>query len=194
MRPGLLDRTQIVAAVCVNALVALMLTAVLWQVPSVTYAAPIRAVAQKQKFIPTVGTPSMLRISSVGIQLAVVEGDYQAKTNSWTLSDNDAMHATSTVPLNDSNGTTLLYGHGTAAVFANLVMLKKGDIANVQARSGDTYIYRYVQKRDVLPDDTSVFQVTGKPKLVLQTCSGPWDSQRSLYTFEFVKVNHERVS
>lgn len=195
MRLGFLNQPQIWAAAGINTAMVVMLTAVLWQVPTVMYHAPPHTLvlASKPNITVAVGKPAQLFIPSLGMQLAVQEGAFNAQTREWKLSDTSAMHATNSVPPNNSNGTTLLYGHGTPAVFASLVNLQKGDTAQVQATNGDIYVYRYSKKQDVTPDNTSIFRVDGPPTLVLQTCSGPWDSLRSLYAFTLVKVRHAHV-
>lgn len=188
MRFGSLDRSQLITGGVVNIATVFMLVMVLWRVPAMA-ASPLVAIHVKDTVqTADVGTPTRLTIASIGVRLPVQKGTYDSRTESWTLSDTSVLYATNTVPVNDSNGTTLLYGHGTSAIFANLGSLKKGDEARVRADDGNTYIYAYSSRRDVEPDDTTVFTVDGSPKLVLQTCSGPWDSKRSLYTFDLKAV------
>lgn len=194
MRFVSLNRRQIVAGGIINIMTVLMLFVVLWSVPSIhmrTYATNTGMHLTVQN--ADIGTPKHLNIASIGMSLPVHEGNYDLTTGTWALSDTSAMHATNSVPLNDSNGTTLIYGHGTTAIFAHLSSLQKGDEAKVMATNGGTYVYKYVSKKDVDPTDTSIFNADGPPTLVLQTCSGPWDSKRSLYTFHLVMVRHEHT-
>lgn len=193
MRRATLDRWHIASSSMLSITTGAMFMALLWNVPQV--AIPRYSSAVIVKPVPKlreaiIGTPSRIKIESVKINLSVDIGRYNAADSSWTLSETGAMYAANTVPLNDSNGTTLIYGHATWAVFGNLPDLRKGDLTEVRAKNDKVFIYSYSGRRDVSPDDTSVFDVDGPPRLVLQTCSGPWDSERSLYSFELVEVRH----
>lgn len=134
------------------------------------------------------GIPAKLVIQSIGMDLAVGTGSYDSNTGSWTNDGTKAYYADVSVPSNDHNGTTLIYGHGQQPVFGELHNLQPNDEAVVYSENGYYFHYSYQSMRQVLPTDTSVFQENGKPNLVLQTCSGAWDSYRSLYTFELKSV------
>lgn len=182
-----LDQTNFLAGTLLNLATVSMIIFVLWQVPSQPQPA-FSYTPPDMKRSATVGVPSHLEIASLGIELPVQPGSFDPASQNWTLSEESALHALATVPLNDANGATLLYGHATSAVFGNLPQLKPGDIAKVASDTGATFYYAYQSRIDVDPTDTRVFDTSGKPRLVLQTCTGPWDSMRSLYTFTLQRV------
>lgn len=186
-----LDKPQIASGFLLNIATVGMLVAVAWQVPVVANVLQTSYPVQSRAKLIEKGTPRHLKIAAIRLNLAISEGRYDPSSDSWTLSDTKVLHAINTVVPNDSNGTTLIYGHGTQNIFAALGGLQKGDKAEVRSKNGAVFVYRYSSRRDVEPTDTSIFRVKGEPRLVLQTCSGPWDSLRSLYTFQFVKVRHE---
>lgn len=135
------------------------------------------------------GTPARIIIPSLNIDVAIDVGTYNSVDASWTLSGYHAQYADLTVPANNSNGNTLIYGHNNKYVFGRL----RADIpANTQveiiATNGNHFYYTYVGSQSVTPDDVSLFSYTGSPMLVVQTCTGSWHEQRKLATFRFDKV------
>lgn len=133
-----------------------------------------------------VGAPVKIVVPGVGINLEVSPGTYDESIGDWTLSYSQALHADSSMPINDVNGTTLIYAHALPGLFGALTGLSPGMTAEVQTDNSRIFSYRFVSQTDVLPADTTVFTAEGPPTLVLQTCSGPWDAYRSLYSFEFI--------
>lgn len=193
MQRAMLDVQHVVASITLSIFTSVMIVALVWYVPpsspivhhsSVVISKPVLAITKKA----VSGTPEHLEIPEINVDLSIEPGRFNPEDNSWTLSDTGVLFATNTVPVNNNNGTTLLYGHGTWPIFGNLPDLKIGDEARVRVASGDVFVYKYLHRRDVLPTDTRIFDIDGPPRLVLQTCSGPWDSERSLYSFEFVEV------
>lgn len=182
------DCTNFLAGTLLNLAVVSMITIVLWQVPPVpTFAYSVTP--SKITKEPIIGSPDRLTITRLGIDLSVEPGFFDPHSRDWTLSDDAALYAMATVPPNDSNGATLLYGHATEAVFGTLPQLKPGDIATIDSKKGgETFRYIYQSRIDVEPTDTRVFDSTGEPRLVLQTCTGPWDSMRSMYLFTLESV------
>ena len=154
--------------------------------PPVYVITPVYA-AQKQ-VAPIVGVPTRVVVPSVGIDLLVVNGSFDSEKQEWYLSDDKAQHADVSVPVNDSNGTTLIYGHDRPAIFAPLHELPDEAVAYVFTKNKLKFIYKYQSLRTVMPSDVSVFTVNGTPSLVLQTCTGDWDEYRALYRFSFEKV------
>jgi sortase (surface protein transpeptidase) len=130
------------------------------------------------------GIPTRIVISSLGLDLAVGTGSYDSSTESWTIDDTKAYFADVSVPLNNRGGTTLIYGHNQGPVFGGLHSILPDSEAVVYSDSGYNFHYIYQSMQQVLPNDTSVFQDNGTPKLVLLTCSGGWDTYRSLYVFK----------
>lgn len=138
-----------------------------------------------QTFTATVGKPVELNVAAVGVHVPVQDGAFDPVTGEWTLSDSSAYFALPSVPSNDSNGTTIIYGHAKPGMFEPLINLQAGASANVRTDIGKTFTYEYVGMREVDPSDTTVFNDNGPPTLVLQTCSGPWDIYRALYEFKY---------
>lgn len=144
-------------------------------------------ITQKPTLIPAViGMPIHIAVPGVGVDLDVSPGSYDPSLGDWTLSYAEALHADSSMPINDSNGTTLIYAHALEGLFGSLPQLTPGMEAHITTDSGHRFRYRYQHHKAVSPSDTSVFTAKGAPTLVLQTCSGPWDTERSLYYFEFI--------
>lgn len=136
--------------------------------------------------IPKSGIPSRLVVPSIGIDMPIKVGDYNINTKLWTVTDTEIFYANTSVPANDTNGTTLIYGHARWGVFGALPDIQPDALAEVYTDSGFRFEYRYASMQKVAPTNTSVFTEKGEPKLLLQTCTGPWDSERALYSFAFV--------
>jgi len=130
------------------------------------------------------GTPTRIVIPGIGVDVSVGVGSYDPSDGTWTLDDTQAFYADASVPANDNNGVTLIYGHARRAVFGRLGEIAEGSDATVYTDSGYTFRYTYASKQDVSPSDTSIFKNDGAPTLVLQTCSGPWDAYRTLVSFQ----------
>lgn len=159
------------------------------ELPVLSVAAP----AKSQVIVPeiTQGVPTRIIVEGVGIDLPVSIGSYNPVDQTWTLSDDSAYYADVSVPANNNNGTTLIYAHAKPAVFGPLAGLQPGAPAEVHTENGYKFYYEYRSHANVSPDDTSVFTENGPPTLVLQTCTGIWDEQRAMYTFEF--INKEKL-
>lgn len=142
------------------------------------------------KFQATVGTPVRLVVPDLGIDVPVANGTFDTASQTWTISDTSAYYAVGSVPVNDSNGTTLLYGHARANMFAPLKSASASSIAYVYTDNSKKFTYRFESVRDVDPSDTSVFTDAGPPTLVMQTCDGPWDRYRALYSFSYAGVEN----
>lgn len=140
-----------------------------------------------QKVIKS-GFPTRLVIPSLDLDLEVGRGSYNISDRTWTIDDKHAFYADLSIPLNDNNGTTLIYGHGQAQVFGGLPNIKPGAIAIVYSDSDYLFSYKYESVKNVVPSDLSVFTAEGEPNLVLQTCTGPLDSYRGLFKFKLEEV------
>lgn len=135
------------------------------------------------------GVPNRLVIESIGVDLPVQIGTYDQSSGEWTVGDDSAYFADNSVPPNNSNGTTLIYGHAKAPIFASLSGLQAGAKADVYTSNGRVFHYIYQSVDNVDPNDTSIFRVSGPPELTLQTCTGPWDMYRALYHFQLNGAN-----
>lgn len=137
---------------------------------------------------PIIGQPTHISIPSLNISDDIVPGYYNKITQSWTLSNTQALFATVTSIPNSKAGNTFIYGHARAKVFANLINAKKGTKVTISTNNGHIFTYLYASQRDVSPSDVSLFNYSGKPLLTLQTCSGLWSENRRLITFNLVGV------
>jgi LPXTG-site transpeptidase (sortase) family protein len=101
-----------------------------------------------------------------------------------------ANYAVNTYPVNNSNGTTLIYGHALVYVFGRTQNLKTGDTAFVYTDNGHIFQYQFKDSTTVDPTDTEIFSQlkTSQPVLKLMTCGGSWSQNRRIMTFELVKV------
>jgi LPXTG-site transpeptidase (sortase) family protein len=134
------------------------------------------------------GQPSRVEIPAVGISIEVVPGYYNKSSQTWTLSLNKAHYATITPEPNDSDGNTFIYGHNRKDVFSKLLNIKKGDEAIVTTSNGHKFYYSMKSRHDTSPTDGSLFDYQGPPILTLQTCSGFWYQNRSLFVFDLQKA------
>ncbi len=175
-----------------NLAVATMFTAVLFPREKTEYAYAATHIPAKPPILKTreavVGTPNRVVVSNVAIDIPVTPGLYESESQTWTIGYGTAYHADRSVPSNDSNGNTLIYGHADWAVFGKVVDLKEGSTATVYTNEGTVFTYTFESNVQVEPNDTSVLNSSGPPKLVLQTCSGPFDIYRTLVTFKLTGV------
>lgn len=135
------------------------------------------------------GKPNRIVIPSVGIDVAVVDGFYNSQAQTWNLSETQAQYATITPLANTEAGNTFIYGHNRPAVFKRLLSTRVGATATVYTSNGHVFTYKLVSSRVTKPTDDSLFYYKGNPILTVQTCSGAWFQNRSLYTFELVGAN-----
>ncbi len=132
------------------------------------------------------GTPTHISIPDVGIDLNVIPGYYYPSNQSWTLTLNNAQWGTMTAKANNKTGLTYIYAHYRWHVFYNLPRVQPGNEAIITTDNGHTFRYKFVSSTITTPTDTSLFTYTGKPILVLQTCTGVWYEKRQLFVFDLV--------
>lgn len=130
------------------------------------------------------GTPRHITIKSLGIDVTVADGSYDARTNQWTLNEDSAFYATPTNPINSDSGNTFIYGHATQKIFGNLPRIQKDAEVTVTTDNGYVFTYTYVTKETVKPTDVAALEYSGKPRLTLQTCTGFWNQTREMVYFE----------
>lgn len=143
------------------------------------------------KIQPIVGTPGKVVVPSVGIDATIQSGSYSEASQSWTIDSQSAFHADITVPANNTNGVTLVYGHAGGGIFETLPTVQDGATATIYTKEGYRFDYSFESSRQVLPNDVSVITSSGPPRLVLQTCSGVLDSHRTLVTFKLEGVQRD---
>jgi len=134
------------------------------------------------------GVPVQLEIPSLNINLPIIPGYYNQKTQTWTLTVNKVQYATITPGPNNVEGNTFLYGHARAAVFANLHNILPNSEAIVKTSNDHTFYYVLSSIRSTNPDDDSVFTYSGPPELTIQTCTGLFWQNRQFFTFNLEKV------
>jgi len=145
----------------------------------------VRRLPAQPHIIPAkVGIPTRIVIPSLAIDLSVGLGSYNSADGTWTVDASQAYYADTSMPINNRNGNTLIYGHAQAPVFGSLPSIQPNAEAMVYTDNSYLFHYTYQSMKEVLPTDTSVFSSDGLPTLVLQTCTGDWDTYRALFSFK----------
>jgi LPXTG-site transpeptidase (sortase) family protein len=146
----------------------------------------------KQQHKAKYGKPVRLVVADRDIDIAVGEGHYDPESDTWTEDESRALFALTTSLPNDRSGLTYIYGHGTDRVFGRLGTdpPPKGTEAKVYTSNNLVFLYQLVSVRNVKPDDTSILQKIseGKPRLVLQTCTGLFSEWRTVFNFAYKGV------
>jgi LPXTG-site transpeptidase (sortase) family protein len=148
----------------------------------------VQAGADEQPEITQSGEAVQISIPSVGINLAVINGEYYSSTQSWSLSDSEALFARGTTIPNNKEGNTFIYGHSINEVFGRLPGIKIGDEAQISTSNNLVFTYVFEGSKETSPDDVALFGYKGAPILTLQTCSGMWSQNRSLFVFSLKEV------
>lgn len=147
-------------------------------------------VAKKPSASAIAGNPVNLQIPSLAMNLSIIPGVYNAKTGEWTLSLDKVQYATVTPEPNNQSGATFLYGHYRSEVFARLHTIKPGSEAIVTTDNGHIFTYKLNGVQVVSPSDSAqVFNYSGKPILIIQTCTGLFFQNRQLFYFDLEKVS-----
>ena len=150
---------------------------------------PAKAPLPAPKPTLVTGKPVRLQIPSLGFNLQVIDGAYNSKNGTWTLTLNKAQYALPSVQPNNEAGNTLIYGHYRPEVFAYLHLIKPGAQAYVLTDNGYRFKYIYQSTKAFDPTDTSIFMYQGVPRLTIQTCSGVYFQNRQMYYFSFDSVD-----
>ena len=149
----------------------------------------LKPVAAAPQVIPaTQGIPTKVTVPSLSIDLPVKIGTYTPENGNWTVDNSGAYYADSSMPINNSNGTTMIYGHAQSPVFATLPQIQPDSTATVTTDTGYVFHYRYLYVKEVAPNDVSVFTASGPPTLVLQTCVGVFSERRALFYFKLESI------
>lgn len=131
------------------------------------------------------GRPVRIDIPSVHISLAIIDGFYNPRNGTWTLTLDKAQYATVTVQPNNLSGNTLIYGHYRPQVFAYLHHIQPGAEATITTDNGYLFSYSYQTSQAFDATDTSIFNYQGVPRLTVQTCSGSFMEHRQMYYFTY---------
>lgn len=137
----------------------------------------------------TQGIPNRVIIPSLAIDLPVDTGSFNPEDGSWTVDTTRAYYADVSMPVNNSNGTTLIYGHAQSTVFQTLPTIQSDAEAIIYTDNGYSFRYRMTSVHEVQPNDVSVFTDNGPPTLVLQTCIGAYSELRALFSFRLVAID-----
>lgn len=134
------------------------------------------------------GKPKQIIIESVGIDLPVEIGQYNPSLRTWTLNDTSAFFAEITPEPNNKEGNTFIYGHNESSVFESLPGVNIGDEARIITDNGLQFTYTLEGSKQTTPDDLELFSYKGAPVLTLQTCTGIWMENRTLFVFSLKEV------
>ena len=135
------------------------------------------------------GNPVRLEIPAVGIDLPIVDGEYDEATDAWTLSTDSVHFATMTSPINNLAGHTLIYGHNNRNLLAPTRDISTGDLLLIYTDNDLVFTYVFDGDEIVDPTDTSILDIDpSSPKITLLTCEGIFYEHRRLMSFEFVEV------
>ena len=145
-------------------------------------------VSTEPKIKVVTAKPTRVVVARIGIDLPIIDGNYDPKKKTWTLSDNRPHFAIPSTVLNDLEGNTLIYGHNYDWIFGDLKKLAPGDVMQLYGDNGKVFTYVYESTQKLKPEDSTVFRFDGKPSATLQTCSGRWNEQRQMFNFTFQKV------
>lgn len=156
-------------------------------------AASVAAPAVEQKAEPQApqtisGHPVRVEAPSVGVDMPIVDGFYNAGTREWTLYDDKAQFGAMTSEPNDKSGQTFIYGHATQEVFGKLLNMKVGEQASVYTSNGYKFTYKLAETQVVTPTNTGILNYSGAPRLLLQTCVGTFSESRKFFILDFVGV------
>jgi LPXTG-site transpeptidase (sortase) family protein len=136
------------------------------------------------------GIPARIILPAESIDLTVVKGYYIQDKQVWYVSPVSANYAPNTAPINNSKGTSLIYGHALSYIFGNTKNIKKGDTAIVYTDNGHVFQYVFDSEISVDPTDVEIFtEKDGQPTLKLMTCGGTWYQNRRIMTFDLVKAS-----
>lgn len=129
------------------------------------------------------GKPRHISVPSLGINVGINDGFYDEQTKQWSLSEEAAFYATPTPVINNESGSTFIYGHNSKKIFGKLLKIDSPTEVIVTTDTGYEFIYDYKDRETVDPNDTSVLAYSGKPRIMLQTCTGIWNENREMFYF-----------
>lgn len=144
---------------------------------------------QPAKPVAISGKPVRIVMPDLAIDIPVVDGYYVATKGTWYVAPAAGTYATNTYPINNTAGTSLIYGHWFNYVFGNTKNIKPGNTALVY--TDNDHIFQYVLDSEVSvnPTDTDLFSnLDGKPTLKVMTCGGAWAQNRRIMTFSLIKA------
>jgi LPXTG-site transpeptidase (sortase) family protein len=128
-----------------------------------------------------------LKIERLGIDVPVVDGEYNFTNQTWDLSGNKVHLGTMFDQINNTGGFSFMYGHNNRDVLGKTKQLIKNDIMAIFTTSGRTVYYAYDYDIEVKPDQYNTLTESRKPNYVaLMTCNGLYDQNRRIMYFRYV--------
>ena len=137
----------------------------------------IQADADSRTTLQIKQQPSQIEIPDVGINLNVVEGDFDTNTSLWTLDHSHAFFAKNTT-------TPIIYSHNQKNLFLNLKGVGDNSKLYVTYPNGAQIILSYYATRFIDPNDGSILTEDHKDTIMLLTCSGIASEMRRVVYFE----------
>lgn len=130
------------------------------------------------------GTPALIRVPRLGIELSVLPGYYNQAGKTWTL---DREHAYIMQPIDGyAPASPVIYGHDIPAVFEKLHGVAKDEVLHIATTDGRLLLFRFTSDKVVAPHDSSVLTDYTANTVYLMTCTGPTFDQRRIFQFTYV--------
>lgn len=129
------------------------------------------------------GQPERILIPSIGIDVEVIDGNYDEDNITWNVSQDKVNFAVMTDLPNNKSGNTVVYGHNSKYIFKNLEDVKDGDRVYIQTKNGYSFEYVFISKKEINPNDVSILESSELPQLILLTCKGLLNEKRLVLTF-----------
>ncbi len=138
------------------------------------------------------GNPTRIIIPDRTIDLPIDNGTYNTYTKKWTVNPLHANFAVTSVAPNNRSGTTFVYGHGTDQVFGKIGDSPPpiGSTAEIHTDNGHVFHYELALVQNLKPSDTWIIKNTagGRPRLIVQTCTGIFSEWRTMFVYQFKEV------
>lgn len=138
------------------------------------------------------GNPTRIIIPERTIDLPIDSGGYNQRTKRWAVSPLHANFAVTSVAPNNRSGTTFVYGHGTDQVFGKIGDNPPpiGSPAVIYTDNGHVFHYELALVQNLKPSDTWIIKNTagGRPRLIVQTCTGIFSEWRTMFVYQFKEV------
>jgi LPXTG-site transpeptidase (sortase) family protein len=133
------------------------------------------------------GSPTRMLIPSLGIDYSIQPG-HQINYTSWVISSTNPHYALVSAKANSKQGNTIIYGHNTKQVFANLTNLTAKQKVVLTTDNNQKFTYEYLKSEIIHPTDTTIFDNQGAPQLLLLTCNGFFNENRKVYIFSLANI------
>lgn len=138
------------------------------------------------------GNPTRIVIPDRMIDLPVDGGVYNSRTKQWSVSPLHANFAITSIAPNNRSGTTFIYGHGTDQVFGKIGDNPPpvGSKAEIHTDNGHVFQYELALVQNLKPSDTWIIKNTagGRPRLIVQTCTGLFSEWRTMFVYRFKEI------